>query len=82
RRETYSEPTVAVGPEGALWVTVSLVKEVRCYGPDGALRETLKGEAATPPFETPMGIGLDRAGSRIVVCDLEGHLVTISRATR
>ena len=78
RRETFSEPYLAVDAKGTVWASVPLAGEVRGYAPDGTLRSTLRGkdQPEGQRFEKPSGLALLPAG-RLAVADLEGRLVAI-----
>ncbi len=72
RTAALSEPTVAIAPDGLLWVTVPLEKEVRAYKRDGRLEKTIAGAKQVPKlFETPLGIAVDPKDGSIVVTDAE-----------
>ena len=79
RREVMGEPYLAVDPSGTVWVSVPLAGEVRGYTPDGRLLATARGKDQPDGkrFEHPSGVAL-LPGGRLVVADLEGHLVVIA----
>jgi len=71
RREIYSEPFVAVDPEGKLWVTVPREHEVRQYSGEGKLLKTLAAARGGEESRVPLGIALRLGASEAVVTDLE-----------
>jgi YYY domain-containing protein len=79
RRETFSEPYVAVDAQGSVWCSVPLAGEVRGYAPDGKLLAAARGkdQPEAQRFERPSGLAL-LPGGRLAVADLEGRIVVIS----
>jgi sugar lactone lactonase YvrE len=79
RRETFSEPYLAVDAKGVVWCSVPLLGEVRGYAPDGTLLETARGkdQPEGKRFEKPSGLAL-LPGGRLAVADLEGRVVVIT----
>jgi YYY domain-containing protein len=73
----YSEPKMALAPDGTIWLTVPLSGVVRAYGPDGRMLRELSGPAEGTPFRTPLGIAYDRRGPSLLVTDLENRVVRI-----
>jgi hypothetical protein len=79
RRETFSEPYLAVDAKGVVWCSVPLLGEVRGYAPDGTLLATARGkdQPEGKRFEKPSGLAL-LPGGRLAVADLEGRVVVIT----
>jgi YYY domain-containing protein len=79
RRETFSEPYVALDSRGLLWVSVPLAGEVRAYTREGRLVTTLRGkdQPEGQRFEKPSGLALLPRG-RLFIADLEGRFVIVS----
>ncbi|HVN76749.1 MAG TPA: DUF2298 domain-containing protein, partial [Thermoanaerobaculaceae bacterium] len=67
RRQAYSEPYVALGRPGTIWVTVPLESELRAYSEDGALVTTL---SISGTARKPAGVAFAPGGERIVVTDM------------
>jgi DNA-binding beta-propeller fold protein YncE len=82
RTEAFSEPGVAVTPDGGIWVTVPLRGVVRAYSRDGRLEREIAGDAlAGGGFSRPMGIAFDVRRGTLVVSDLGGRLARIPPAS-
>jgi len=79
RRETFSEPSVAVDAQGTVWLSVPLEGQVRGYSPEGRLLVTARGKEQPEDrrFEKPSGLAL-LPGGRLAVADLEGRLVVVT----
>ena len=79
KRETFSEPYLAVDAKGVVWCSVPLMGEVRGYAPDGTLLATARGkdQPEGQRFGRPSGLAL-LPGGRLAVADLEGRVVVIS----
>ena len=74
----YSEPKVAIEPQGTLWVTVPGAHEVRAYNPKGTLLRTITdGSIPNVAFDIPMGIAYNAAARELVVTDLNNRVVRI-----
>jgi DNA-binding beta-propeller fold protein YncE len=81
RREAYSEPYVAVAPNGAIWLTVPLAGEVRAYSPTGALLRTIAGkDLPGVSLKRPSGIAIRPTDGVILVSDIEGQLALLGSA--
>ncbi|HQR47055.1 MAG TPA: hypothetical protein PK598_13715 [Thermoanaerobaculia bacterium] len=78
QRTVFSEPYVAVEPDGTLWVTVPLEHEVRAFGPDGRLKASIKGRPGGPLMDKPVGIVL-LPGKKLLVSDIENRLEVLER---
>ncbi|HMA29615.1 MAG TPA: DUF2298 domain-containing protein, partial [Thermoanaerobaculia bacterium] len=78
RRETFSEPYLALDANGLVWVSVPLAGEVRAYTKEGRLVTTLKGKDQPEGrrFEKPSGLALLPKG-RLFVADLESRFVIL-----
>lgn len=74
----WSEPHLTVAPDGTIWLTVPLAKEVRAYTADGKLKRTITAEQGK--FRTPMGIAFDAQRRELIIAELENKLVRISVA--
>lgn len=74
-QKVFSEPHVAVAPDGTIWLTVPTRQLVRAYSPTGELvKEIQGGDEPSLPFDRPMGIAVDAKTGTVVVADLEGRL--------
>ena len=72
----WSEPHLVVDPNGLIWLTAPLAKEVRAYDMNGTLKRTIS--ATEGKFQTPMGIAYDAARKEIVVADLDNKLLRLA----
>jgi YYY domain-containing protein len=77
RSEVYSEPKLALGSAGTIWLTVPLNGVVRSYTHDGRLTRELAGAPGLPHFSKPLGIAWDAARGEVLVTDLAAGLVSI-----
>jgi DNA-binding beta-propeller fold protein YncE len=78
--KVYSEPNVAVTPEGVIWVTVPAEQAVRAYDRNGKqLEEHVGREPGEGFFHRAMGIVVDPKSGEIIVTDLEGAIVRLPR---
>jgi YYY domain-containing protein len=76
--KVFSEPHVAIAPDGTIWVTVPLRRAVRAYDRKGNLLEELRGSKEPGGlFRRPMGIGWRKEPREIVVTNLENSLVRV-----
>lgn len=64
-----SEPHLAVGPLGLLWLTVPTAGQIRAYAPDGRLLHTIRDNLAGGPS----GIAILR-GREVIVSTLGGEM--------
>jgi YYY domain-containing protein len=78
QRAVFSEPYVAVEPDGTVWVTVPLAHEVRAFAPGGDLLATIRPGPTQPVFDKPSGIVL-LPGKKLLVSDIENRLVVLQR---
>ena len=77
-QKVFSEPHVAIAPDGTIWVSVPVARIVRAYDRSGkVLREIKGGEDAGMPFNRPMGLAYDKKTNELVVVDLEHRLVRV-----
>jgi DNA-binding beta-propeller fold protein YncE len=77
RAGVYSEPKVAIAPDGVVWVTVPLAGVVRGYAADGRLLREIGGPPGDAPFRTPLGVAYDPHGPSLLVTDLENRVMRI-----
>ncbi|HUK13454.1 MAG TPA: DUF2298 domain-containing protein [Thermoanaerobaculaceae bacterium] len=77
RRAVFSEPFVAVGEGGSIWLTVPLEHEVREYAADGRLLHTVATDRDSLPLRTPLGIALRPGPPRLVVSDGEANAIRV-----
>lgn len=80
RAGVYSEPKLALAPDGTAWVTVPLAGVVRGYDREGRLVRELTGPPGGPPFRTPLGVAWDPHGPSLLVTDLEDRVVRVPLA--
>ncbi len=80
RSEVYSEPKLAIAPDGGIWATVPLPGVVRVYDASGALVRELAGPEGGA-FSKPLGIAFDASRTRMLVTDLSAGLVALSLET-
>lgn len=77
-QKVFSEPHVAVAPDGTIWVTVPTRQLIRAYDATGkVLKEIQGGDEPTLPFDRPMGIAYDARNDTLVIADLENRLVRL-----
>jgi DNA-binding beta-propeller fold protein YncE len=77
-QKVFSEPHVAVAPDGTIWVTVPTRQLVRAYDSTGTvLKEIQGGDDPGLPFRRPMGIAYDARTDTLVVSDLENRLARV-----
>ncbi len=79
--KVYSEPHVALDPNGTIWLTVPGDKEIRNYDTKGKLLRTITGKSIPGvPFDTPMGIAYSAATKELIVTDLENRILRVPLA--
>ena len=78
QRAVFSEPYVAVEPNGTIWTTVPLSREIRAFSESGVLRTVIQGGDGGTLFEKPVGIAL-LPEKRLVVTDIENRIVVLPR---
>jgi len=71
----WSEPHLVVAPDGILWLTVPLAKEVRAYDPSGKLKRRINADEGK--FQTPIGIAYDTTSNEVIVSDIENRILRI-----
>jgi len=77
-QKVFSEPHVAVAPDGTVWVSVPTRQLIRAYDRDGkVLQEIQGGDDPGLPFDRPMGLAYDTRDDTLVVVDLENRLVRL-----
>jgi DNA-binding beta-propeller fold protein YncE len=77
-QKVFSEPHVAVAPDGTIWVSVPLLQLVRAYNRDGTMLKEIKGgDEPTLPFDRPMGLVVDPKANELVVVDLENRVIRL-----
>jgi sugar lactone lactonase YvrE len=77
-QKVFSEPYVAIAPDGTIWVSVPLLRVVRAYDRTGKLlREIQGGDEPKFPFDRPMGLAYDTRTNELVVIDLENRIVRL-----
>lgn len=77
-KKVFSEPHLAIAPDGTIWTTVPVAKLVRAYDRNGtALREIAGGGDPGAPFDHPMGVAYDATTNELVVTDLEDRIVRV-----
>jgi DNA-binding beta-propeller fold protein YncE len=77
-QKVFSEPQVALTPDGTIWVSVPVLRVVRAYDRTGKLlREIKGGDAPHLPFARAMGVAYDKRTNELVVTDLENRIVRV-----
>lgn len=78
RSEVFSEPKVTITPDGTIWVTVPLEKEVRGYTRDGKLVRVYRPQSIPAArFSTPLGIAYNAVTNQLIVTDLDNRVVAL-----
>jgi DNA-binding beta-propeller fold protein YncE len=78
QQKVFSEPHVAVAPDGTIWVTVPVLQVVRAYDHSGTLLKEIKGgDEPDLPFERAMGIAYDQKRDELVIADLGNRIVRL-----
>jgi YYY domain-containing protein len=73
--KVFSEPYVAVTPDGTIWVTVPLLKVVRGYDRAGNILHEIGAEAGDRVlYKHPIGVAYDATTHELVITDLENNL--------
>ncbi len=79
RREAFSEPYVALGGDGSLFVTVPLAHAVRCYSTHGKMIAEYGGQTlGLQPSDKPVGITSRGQHGELLVTSLDGALKAYS----
>lgn len=76
----WSEPHIAIGDGGTIWVTVPAQREIRAYDAEGKLSGKIVAVDGNP-FGQAMGIAYDRNTKELVVSDLRNRLVRLPART-
>jgi YYY domain-containing protein len=76
--EVYSEPNVAVEPDGTIWVTVPTELAIRAYDRDGNVVEEHVGKQPGATFQRPMGVAIDPTNGDVLLTDLEGKVLRLA----
>lgn len=78
RSEVFSEPKVALTPDGTIWVTVPLEGVVRGYDRAGrVVREITGKEMPMGLFQKPLGIAYSERFHELFVTDLENRIARL-----
>lgn len=74
----FSEPKVAITPDGNIWVTVPELRVVRAYDRNGKLLRQIHGrQYPGAQFEKPLGLAYSRVTNELIVTDLENRVVRL-----
>ncbi|MEO8601717.1 MAG: DUF2298 domain-containing protein [bacterium] len=78
QQKVFSEPHVAVTPDGVIWVSVPTEQLIRAYDKTGKILQEVKGgDDPSLPFDRPMGLAYDAKTGTLVMADLENRLVRV-----
>ena len=76
--KVYSEPELAIAPDGAIWITVPTERALRSYDFEGNLIEEHIGkEKEVSSFKRPMGVACNPNTGDILVTDIDGKVIQL-----